>query len=100
MINTVDTNGNGYVSDFDLEVQADTRIKGGKPYFIVKINGDTIGQTGTLERTANGAFTIKLPQSTFESYKRGQLQVTVTLAAKGSGKKINSWTKPVNYEPE
>ena len=97
IINTVDTNGNGYVSDFDVEVQADTRIKGGQPYFTVKINGKTIGETGTLEQTANGVFTIKLPQSTFKSYDRGQLQVTVTLAAQGSGKTINTWTTTVRH---
>jgi hypothetical protein len=100
IINTVDTNGNGYVSDFDVEVHANTQIKGGKPYFTVKINGETIGETGALERTANGVFTIRLPQSTFESYNRGQLQVTVTLAAQGSDKTISSWTTTVRYEPE
>jgi hypothetical protein len=100
IINTVDANGNGYISDFDIEVQADTRIKAGKPYFIVKINGDTIGTTGTLEQTANGVFTIRLPQSRFESYKRGQLQVTVTLASQESGKTVSSWTTTVRYEPK
>jgi hypothetical protein len=102
IINTVDSNGNGYVSDFDLEVHANTQIQGGKPYFIVKINGQTIGETGTLKRTANGVFTIGLPPSTFESYQRGTLRVTVTLAAQtpGPDKKIKTWTKTVRYEPE
>lgn len=102
IINKVDENGNGYVSDFDVEIQANTQIQSGQPYFVVKINGQTIGETGTLKRTKNGVFTIGLPPSTFESYQRGQLRVTVTLIAKtpGPDRTIKSWTKTVNYEPE
>lgn len=104
----VDKNGNGYVSNFALQVSADTRLKGtdatgnGEPYFIVTINGKEVGKTNELKRTANGVFTIDLKKSTLKRYDRGKLQVTVELADKdpGSDDTINSWTQTVNYEPE
>lgn len=108
LINEVDRNGNGYVSAFDIKVNADTRLKGtditgnGEPYFIVKIHGDVIGKTDTVKRTANGSFTIDLSKSMLKKYDRGQLQVTVVLADKdpGADDTIDSWTQTVNYEPE
>lgn len=104
----VDKNGNGYVSEFSLKISADTRLKdtdatgNGEPYFIVSINGDQVGKTNELKRTANGVFTIDLKKSTLKKYDRGQLQVTVELADKdpSSDDTINTWTQTVNYEPE
>lgn len=94
-----DDNGNGYVSDFNLEVNADTS-SASKPYFIVKINGEVYGYSNELRNTANGVFTITLDGSKFEKYGRGQLQVSVELADKDTDGTINSWTTTVNYEPE
>lgn len=107
IIHKVDTNGNGYVSEFDLKISADTRLKGsdatgnGEPYFIVKINGEQIGTTNELKRSANSVITINLDKSMLSQYDRGQLQVTVVLADEdpASDDMIDSWTRTVNYEP-
>ncbi len=108
IINTVDGNGNGFVSDFDLEIRADTRLEGtdtlgdGNPYFIVEINDKEVGQTEELDQTANGVFTIDITPSMLQQYERGQLQVTVQLMDEdpGQDEQIDSWTQTVNYEPE
>lgn len=108
IINQVDGNGNGYISDFDLEIHADTRLQDtdplgdGNPYFVVKINNEEVGQTEELDKTANGAFTIDIKPSLLETYERGQLQVTVELMDQDTGQdeRINSWTQTVEYEPE
>lgn len=108
IVDTTDKNGNGYVSDFDLEISADTRLentdsmKDGSPYFIVKINGNEVGQTDELKQTENGIFTIDLKPSMLQQYQQGQLQVTVELMAENDGQneQVDSWTQTVDYEPE
>ncbi len=108
IVDTTDRNGNGYVSDFNITVKADTRLPdrdpdgNGDPYLSVKINGQPFGQTDVLTPSPNGAYTIGIEPSDLQRYKQGPLQVTVQLMDKDSGQdeQINTWTKTVKYESE
>ncbi|RRJ28439.1 C2 domain-containing protein [Halocatena pleomorpha] len=109
IVDTTDQNGNGYVSDFDITVRADTRLAGmdsgknGDPYLAVQINGQQFGRTDILkQRTADGVFSIDVKPSDLARYDRGQLQITVQLMDRdpGQDEQVDSWTQTVNYEPE
>lgn len=108
-VETEDRDGNGYYSNFNLEVQADTTQRGnngpgnGGPYFLVTINGQDLKPTEHVERRPNGQWILRLSKSTLRNHqtKQGPMQVKVTLleGQPGNGEEIESWTTTIRYEP-
>lgn len=83
--NTVDVDGDGRVSAFDVRVTADTRLPDadlsgpGEPYLEVRLDGQTVATTGVLERTRRLETTVELSPDDLPASGSGPLAVTVVL---------------------
>ena len=95
------------VSDFDIEVRADTRMpdvdpdSDGEPYFIVEINGVLVERTGIKPFEANGTFRINVRQAGLQQFEPGTLNVRVTMMEEDShyADWYGSWNGTVEYDP-
>lgn len=107
-------NGSG-VTDFDLDVLADTRLPNvdpgpdgteqrtgtGEPYFLVKINGELIAQTDVVEQKRYGTYSINIPPSALSQFDAGTLDVQVIMMDRDSHHDdlYRRWNGTIQYAP-
>jgi micrococcal nuclease len=84
--NASDPNGDGRFASFDLRVRANTSMPNadgpdepGEPYFAVLDGGSDAFETGQVDRTRNGIFTIPVNESALGTSQVGKHNITVVL---------------------
>ncbi|WP_266077302.1 hypothetical protein [Haladaptatus caseinilyticus] len=102
-------NGNG-VSNFDVEIVANTSLPGvdpeplvdGDPYFLVRINGERVARGGVRFQHDEGTYTVEIDKGAFQQFDSGMLEVEVLMLDKD--KKTDDlygrWTGTVQYSSE
>ncbi|WP_340099035.1 PKD domain-containing protein [Salinibaculum salinum] len=106
IINETDNDGDGKASNFDIRVEADTRVSEfgyaetrGEPMFNVTVGNETTLEV--VERTASGTYEIPLDGLDIEE-ESGPVTVTVRLVDRDVFTEDDlraKWTKTVQYEP-
>jgi len=110
LINTRDKDNDGYYESFDLAVRAATSMdttdpegsNPGEPGFNVLANGEYLTGSGQIDHTDNGSFTVNVPESSLESYGRGEIRLKVQLVDDDPGfdnQVIQARQFEVSFEP-
>jgi micrococcal nuclease len=74
----------------------------GEPEFNVLANGESLAVSGRVENTDNGSFTANVPESSLESYGRGDIRLKVQLVDDDPGLEnqvIQARQFTVSFEP-
>lgn len=109
----VDEDGDGYYSDFDIEIRADTQcygcydedIFGGdpemEPFFRVIVNDVDLLDTDIVPRDGDLEWTVRVPQSELEQFERQILTVGVVLFDDDPVEDdiVDRWEETIRYEP-
>lgn len=107
-------NGSG-VTNFDLDVLADTRLPNvdpgpegtenrtgtGEPYFLVKINGTLIAQTDVVDQQRYGTYPVAIPGGALDRFDAGTLDVQVVMLDRDSHRDdvYRRWNGTIEYAP-
>lgn len=108
-----DEDGDGYYSDFDIEVHADTQCYGCydeqtiggnpemEPFFRVIVNDVDLVDTDIVFRDGDFRGTIRVPQDQLEQFERQTLNVGVVLFDSDPivDDIVDSWEGTIRYEP-
>ncbi|WP_435153884.1 hypothetical protein [Haladaptatus sp. DFWS20] len=102
-------NGNG-VSNFDVEIVANTSLPGvdpeplvdGDPYFLVRINGERVARGGVRFQHDEGTYTVDIDKGAFQQFDSGTLEVEVLMLDKDkeTDDMYGRWTGTVQYSSE
>lgn len=103
------TSSESGLSDFDLLVRADTRLSDtdpedenpGEPFFVVKVNNESIVETDQVERQSNSEFPIAIEQDNLAQFDEGPMRVTVILMDEDRlfDDEIVRWSTNITYSP-
>lgn len=110
---TVDRDGDGYYSGFNLDVEADTQCYGCydeqsfggnpemEPFFRVVINDVDILNTDVVFRDSNYRGTVRVPAGSLEQFERQTLRVSIVLFDSDPvvDDIVDSWEQTIRYEP-
>ncbi|WP_435335168.1 hypothetical protein [Haloarchaeobius sp. TZWWS8] len=112
IVNEVDADGDGAVSDFDIYVTGNTSWDNvdpvdagdarGEPFLIVEINGEYVERTDYTDFDENMEYTIDVHPGGLKQFEDGELDVKVYLLDqdKKHDDIFGTWSTTVEYEQE